>query len=127
MLIIFQSDFSIKAKEAGLPPPVETADTRDTILHVEQSLLATIHSEDLVGQTKAEMDTSHNLADQVRKQMSSFMTNQIVSMFAIILFSKIVSNISRKSWNLFFNLNQEKFGICYLTNVKKHWNLLFNL
>jgi hypothetical protein len=51
----------------------------DITLTTEQGLLTTVHNKDTAGQSKADSDTSHNLADQLRKNMSNTLTNQIVS------------------------------------------------
>ena len=73
-----------QAEQAGLPPPVDGADTTDITLHTEQGLLTTVHNEEMAGQSRADNDVSHNMADQLRANMSSSLTSQIVSEFCWI-------------------------------------------
>ena len=67
-----------------MPPPVDGADTTDITLHTEQGLLTTVHNEEMAGQSRADNDVSHNMADQLRANMSSSLTSQIVSEFCWI-------------------------------------------
>ena len=62
-----------------MPPPADGADMTDITLSTEQGLLTTVHHEETAGQSRADGDTSHSLADQLRQNMSSSLTNQIVS------------------------------------------------
>ena len=68
-----------QAEQAGLPPPADGTDTTEITLRTEQGLLTTVHNEEVAGQARADNDISHNTADQLRANMSSLLSSQIVS------------------------------------------------
>ena len=78
-LIFFPITIFVQAEEAGLPPPPEGADMTSITLSTEQGHLSSIHNEETAGQSRADMDANHNMSDQMRKNMSNNLTNQIVS------------------------------------------------
>ena len=61
------------------PSPYAQEDTTEITLRTEQGLLTTVHNEEVAGQARADNDISHNTADQLRANMSSLLSSQIVS------------------------------------------------
>lgn len=73
-----------KAKQAGIPPPLDNADTTEITLHTEEALLNAAHNEEIAKQSQAETTVIHHLSDQYRKQMSANMSSHIVSSNSIV-------------------------------------------
>ena len=69
----------LQAESAGLPPPVEGPDDTEQKLKTQQNALAAVHSDEVAGLAKADMDIGHQQSDDLRNKMSTNMTDQIVS------------------------------------------------
>ncbi|RUS80922.1 hypothetical protein EGW08_011303, partial [Elysia chlorotica] len=68
-----------EAESAGLPPPVEGPDDTEQKLKTQQSALSTVHSDEVAGLAKADMDIGHQQSDDLRNKMSTNMSDQIES------------------------------------------------
>ena len=68
-----------QASEAGLPPVVRGHDDTDTRLQTRQLQLTAGQLEMTAGQAGAQLDTDHDLSQQMREKLSQNLTDQLVS------------------------------------------------